>query len=240
MQKLILYVVIFSNVIACSDTDELELVNKYIEDCHPEELGIGVIYMDMYHTELLDTSYVYTEPNYSSDQLTKWFAYSIYLEDTIIRNALFSVSSEFAGYPVIEINEDWIQIIYGYDSMNIALTGWVKHNKIGLLIYEDWTSFFEAKAQFFRRCVTPAFYDAINGNEILLDLDYSHDERVNVWWPDYHFYSIQNDGDWMEVLINSPSQYCASDTSEYRSDTLWIRYIDENGSPNVSFYAAGC
>ena len=53
-------------------------------------------------------------------------------------------------------------------------------------------------------------------------------------------YNLQIAGDWMEVEVVTPSDYCVYPEIETRRHRAWIKYLDNNGRALIFFYTRGC
>ena len=87
---------------------------------------------------------------------------------------------------------------------------------------------------FFRPGITADFYAAPRGARYPVILP-GGDE------PDYIMHPKQVRGEWMQVEVVTPSDYCADDdTMKGKKEVVWIRFLDPTHRPRVWYYTRGC
>jgi hypothetical protein len=146
---------------------------------------------------------------------------------------------EEEGLPIDSISSDtqWVRVIYAGESSGASLRGWVTNRSphTDILL---WKHVLPKHNVFFRDPEQVQFYSSPNGNKRIFTLEKfsgaNSPRRYN-----YIMYPLRADGDWMQVRVVTPSDYCDSPDNT-RSATLWIKYLDQHGRPLVWFYARGC
>ena len=56
----------------------------------------------------------------------------------------------------------------------------------------------------------------------------------------YAIHPLSARGPWLEARVVEPSDNCEPDAKPARTRTVWIRYLDDRGRPNVWYYPRGC
>lgn len=237
MRNSLFYSLLTSILVSCFQVNEPEPIS-YIQPCDFEEMGVGVLFVNQTTNNYTDSMVIYS--NSLSDTLGYLVksGQRIAMGDSVFRGALFEFTYEYLGLPLLEIKGDWAKVLL-YQQDERQQSGWISLQD-KLIKYEMWGDYLARRVHFFRRCYDPKFYNAVNGELVGFYLEYSLDERTGISWPNYHFYPIESQDGWMRVQVDSPSQYCVSDTAYHRSANLWIKYIDDIGRPNVWFYTRGC
>jgi hypothetical protein len=151
---------------------------------------------------------------------------------------MIEFSYEVNGLPFDSINSTntWVRVVYILSEDNIACKGWVKvqapHTKI--IIWKKYLN--QGNLFFLPTSLPPRFYDKPNGNEVTFHLDKIGSKETRY---DYVLHAIKSEGDWLQVLVVSPSDYCFEPTNP-RKKLLWIRYLDDSGRPLVFYSPRGC
>lgn len=222
-----------------SCADEPAKPIDFIEDCEPQDYGIGIVVQDQFKQKQ-DTVLIFSNSDSSSVEIGKWYYNNVFLEDAVINGVMLEVFYEWGGLPVLESTPPWVKVIYNFGELADLKTGWINTDQDSI-IYYTWSQILEGQGiTYFRPCIDPQFYDSINGNQVDFALDYTYDRNRDIWYPHYDLVPQQTSGNWMQVMINSPSQYCLSEPTNFRENTLWIKYLDDSGSPRIWYYTRGC
>lgn len=139
------------------------------------------------------------------------------------------------GLPVDTIAGDssWARVVYAKDEGGDARLGWVRLND--RTIIELWPDVLMQQHLFFRRPDSVAFHVTPEGERVPLEIQ-SGDTPDGL---DYTMVPLGAAGDWMQVEVTSPSDYCAENAGT-RKDTAWIRYLDARSRPRVWYFTRGC
>jgi len=154
-----------------------------------------------------------------------------------------SASMEFAyeveGLPVDRLSEDrrWALAILGIGPDGEPREGWVQVAP-GTSTFTQWTSVLRDRPLFFDDGIEPEFFGSPRGTPVDFPLDTGGGVPTRA---DYIMHPLQVQGDWMQVRVATPSDYCASPTDpEVRQTMVWIRHLDDRGRPRVWYYTRGC
>lgn len=154
-----------------------------------------------------------------------------------LEDGALEVGYEERALPVMEVGGDgrWLRVSYAFDDGGDTRTGWVDSAEPGPE-YVPWPGWLEQQGVLF--FVDPdsiAFFREPDGESIDLALVPS----VGSQRFDYALYPLRTDGEWMEVRIASPSDYCDGGAPSLDSQA-WIRYLDPRGRPRVWYFTRGC
>lgn len=139
------------------------------------------------------------------------------------------------GLPVDTIAGDssWVRVVYASDAGGAPRLGWVRIAE--RTVIEMWPDVLLQQHVFFRRPDSLAFHAAPAGERVPIDIQ-TGDTADGL---DYTMVPLRLADGWMQVEVTSPSDYCA-ETAGVRTDTAWIRYLDERGRPLIWYYPRGC
>lgn len=154
-----------------------------------------------------------------------------------LEDGALEVGYEERALPVMEVEGDggWLLVSYAFDDGGGMHTGWVDSTD-PRLEYVPWSGWLERQGVLF--FVAPdsiAFFDGPDGEPIDLALLPGAGSRRF----DYGLYPLRTDGEWMEVRVASPSDYCGADAPAVDAQA-WIRYLDPQGRPRVWYFTRGC
>jgi hypothetical protein len=203
-----------------------------------KDYGVGVVrYAAMERYEAVDV--VRAAPSSSSDTV------AVLRRDTLCFQGRECVRSydrmvEFAyeipGWAILSVTEDssWARVTLApFDSA--GPTGWVAlGDSVQALL---WSRELPEHPLFFLPPDDPAFYDAPEEaarTRRTLARD-GNSERL-----DYIMTPLEVRGEWMRVVLLTPSPMCVFPEPEVTPDTLWIRYLGADGRPRVFYYTRGC
>ena len=125
----------------------------------------------------------------------------------------------------------WVRAILGYRPDGATLVGWVDSETPGTGT-KRWAAVLADGPIFFRRAELAAFYSAP---------DSSRQVPPPRTEPEYAMYGEEARGSWLRVRVVQPSDLCIPpDSIRRETRTLWIRYLDERGRPDVWYYTRGC
>lgn len=142
-------------------------------------------------------------------------------------------SYEESGLPIDTVAAEgaWVRVLYALDPGGDARLGWVRAGE-GTRT-EHWTAVLPEQNLFFRHADSLAFHVEPEGQRVWLDIASGDDG------PDYIMRPLRVADSWMQVVVTTPSDYCL-DAPVVRSDTVWVRYLDDRGRPRVWYYPRGC
>jgi hypothetical protein len=150
-----------------------------------------------------------------------------------LRPNLVEHGYEESGVPFDSTDDSgrWVRAILGYRADGSPLTGWIDIEVPGTGT-THWAAGFIDRPIFFRPPALAAFYSA-------------PDSATPVAPPpadvEYAMYPEQARGPWLRVRVVQPSDVCIPPDSVRRETrTLWIRFLDDRGRPNVWYYTRGC
>ena len=142
---------------------------------------------------------------------------------------------EESGLPIDSVLPDrsWARVVYGATADNAPRTGWARLGD--RVLVENWDVILPQQNLFFRPPENLAFHDSPGGAPV--ELEIARGDTPD--GLDYGMRPLRIQGDWMQVAVTTPSNYCF-DPPEVRTDTVWIRYLDDRKRPRVWFYTRGC
>lgn len=147
--------------------------------------------------------------------------------DVILSNK-FEYGYEKFGLPIIDTANNWIKVLlpknehffeYGYVNLDISEIE---------VVY--WAEMLTKVPLFFTNDSIKILYTWIEGEQIKID--------SNVF-NDYVLYPLHVEGNWMKVKLITPSEECEL-VSEGKIINGWIKYLQDNGRPNVWYFPRGC
>jgi hypothetical protein len=212
----------------------------------PADLGVGVAYLT--HAEDkgaptgTDTLLLRSSPNDTSSAIGAMLftvgtngvtQYSIAALDSLRPN-LVEHGYEESGVPFdsVDASGRWVRGILGFAPDSAARVGWIDTGRRGVGLIR-WAQQLADRPIYFPRPEAAAFFAA-------------PDSTTRVATPrggddGYAIHPIDARGPWLRVKVVTPSDNCAeSDSVPHRTRTVWIRYLDDRGRPNVWYYARGC
>jgi hypothetical protein len=215
-----------------------------------QDLGIGVIFFKQNspHANSMDDSMcIFSASNdyskiigtFSIKHRDNGYSYILHDDNYGMQTNFVEFRYEEEGLPIDSISSDtqWVRVIWGGESSRASLLGWVR-NKSPHTDILLWKHVLLNNNVFFRYPEQVEFYSSPNGNKRIFTLEKfsgaNNPRRYN-----YIMHPLRTDGDWMQVRVVTPSDYCDSPDNA-RSATLWIKYLDHDGRPLVWFYARGC
>jgi len=205
-----------------------------------KDKGIGVVYVasdlkgkvqvNIYEKGDLESKLlgVFISQDLGNGQTT----YSVQAKNIWTDN-LIEFDYEKLGLPLCGISGRWLNVIYGYDKVGKALTGWIEKNN-GATDYFLWKSYLKSVMLFFESPEQIEFFEKPYGVKIVFELQPSQNLRY-----DYIMKPLELNGDWMKVEVTTPSNYCNTPMKK-RTETFWIKYLDQNGRPLVWYFTRGC
>lgn len=138
---------------------------------------------------------------------------------------------EESGLPVDSIVGDRVRVLLGWDDARRMRRAWVRLDSTVTL--HRWSEWLKQSPLFFRPGYPADFYAAPRGARFPIVIP-GGDE------PDYIMHAKRVSGQWMQVEIVTPSDYCEEETTRFRRETVWIRYLDQAARPRVWYYTRGC
>ena len=153
-------------------------------------------------------------------------------ERALLRNDV-EWSYEENGLPVDSVSPDgaWMRVLHATDAQGEQRYGWVRTAPDTRI--EWWTGVLTEQSLFFRNPDSLAVYAEPGGQRVWLDIAGSGEG------PDYAMTPLQRRDPWMRVVLTTPSDFCM-DPPVVKTDTVWIRYLDDRGRPRVWYYPRGC
>lgn len=149
-----------------------------------------------------------------------------------LRPNIMEFTYEESGLPVDSILPDRVRVLLGWDGEQRMRRAWVRLDSTVEL--RRWSQWLLESPLFFRPGVPADFFAAPRGARYPVILP-GGDE------PDYIMHPRQVRGEWMQVEVVTPSDYCVEeDTVRRRKETVWIRYLDAQKRPKVWYYTRGC
>ncbi len=212
------------------------------------DIGIGVLHLGMRPDSVTavreDTILVRNAPTDEAAVIARWihsygddgtWEYRLETNEAgLLRNDI-EWSYEANGLPVdtVAANGAWARVLHAVDVSGDPRLGWVRMRERTRI--EQWTHVLTQQNVYFRRPDSLAFHASPGGDTVSLAISAgdTHDGL------DYTMAPLQTSDGWMQVEVTTPSNYCA-DVADARSDTVWIRHIDERGRPRVWYYPRGC
>ena len=150
----------------------------------------------------------------------------------VLRPNIMEFGYEESGLPVDSILPDRVRVLLGWDGEQRMRRAWVRLDSTVEL--RRWPQWLASTPVFFLPGQRPDFFAAPRGARYPVILP-GGDE------PDYIMHPKQIRGEWMQVEVVTPSDYCAEDgTTRRRKETVWIRFLDPTKRPKVWYYTRGC
>jgi len=174
-----------------------------------------------------------------------WFANGWLLEDEgpdaeprqIGSEGMVETEYEATSLIVLDVRPDgWLRIRYGRPSAGKDGTAWLHrcHLERETLVMERWED------RFLSNEISPLFFRSDDPRKLLSRPD---DDAHRLLWiaNDYHLEPLGFKGDWMQVLVKQPSDYCG-DPNEVRPKTFegWVRWRAPDRGPLVWYHTRGC
>jgi hypothetical protein len=145
---------------------------------------------------------------------------------------IMEYSYEESGLPVDSILPDRVRVLLGWDTENRMRRAWVHLDSTVTL--RRWAEWLSEQPLFFRPGVSEDFFAAPRGARYPVVLP-GGDDR------DYIMHVKRVSGQWMQVEVVTPSDYCTDDEGNRRHrETVWIRFLDALSRPRVWYYTRGC
>lgn len=154
------------------------------------------------------------------------------LTPLVLTPNIMEYSYEESGLPVDSILPDRVRVLLGWDTENRMRRAWVHLDSTVTL--RRWAEWLSEQPLFFRPGVSEDFFAAPRGARYPVVLP-GGDDR------DYIMHVKRVSGQWMQVEVVTPSDYCADDQGNRRHrETVWIRFLDALSRPRVWYYTRGC
>lgn len=214
----------------------------------PRDFGTGVLHLgvrpDSVSALREDTVIIRNAPTDEAAVIARWihryggdgtWEYRLETnEEQMMRNDI-EWSYEENGLPVDTLagEGNWARVIHATDRTGAPRFGWVRMSERARI--ETWPQVLLQQSLFFRRPDSLAFHAAPDGDTVSLEIR-TGDTADGL---DYSMMPLRTIDDWMQVVVTSPSDYCA-EIPAARADTVWIRYLDERGRPRVWYFPRGC
>lgn len=214
-------------------------------DVVPGDLGQGVVFLgiaeDKGARNLEDTLVVRATPDSAAVPVGAMLfsvapdgqtTYRVAAADSLRPN-LVEHGYEESGVPFDSTDGSgrWVRAILGYRTNDTALVGWVDSAIPGTGT-KRWASVLAEGPVFFPSAEQAVFYSSP---------DSSHRVPSPRPEPEYAMYAEEARGRWLRVRVVQPSDLCiAPDSARRDTRTLWIRYLDDRGRPNVWYHTRGC
>ena len=212
------------------------------------DLGIGVLHLGFRPDSIAgireDTVIVRDAPTDGAAIIARWvhrygdagtWEYRLETSEAgLLRNDV-EWSYEENGLPVDTIAADgrWARTVYALGDDGNPRAGWTRITERTTI--ERWPDVLTEQSIFFRNPDSVAFHVAPGGEAMPLEIT-AGDTSDGL---DYAMQPLRVSDGWMQVVVTSPSDYCA-DAPAVRADTTWIRYLDDRGRPRVWYYPRGC
>jgi hypothetical protein len=212
----------------------------------PADLGVGVAFLT--HAEDKgappgsDTLLLRSAPNDGAPPIGAMLftvgangitQYAVAAADSLRPN-LVEHGYEESGVPFdsSDASGRWLRGILGFTADSVARVGWIDTGRGGIGVIR-WAQQLADRPIFFPRPEAAAFFQG-------------PDSSARVATPRggdgaYAIHPVEARGPWLRVNVVTPSDNCGeSDSVPHRTRTLWIRYLDDRGRPNVWYYSRGC
>ena len=151
---------------------------------------------------------------------------------------------EDVGFPILEFGEDlaWVKVTYNcHDSLGSSI-GWI-HVDPDVHFVKTWSQILADKYLFFRHNEDIRFSPSPNADSQLANelVERTYVDRFGKQHRplDYIMYPRRINGNWMEVIVETPSTYCVGVVNQKRF-RAWIRFLDDKGRPLAFFHTRGC
>jgi hypothetical protein len=203
-----------------------------------KEFGVGVVrYAAMERYEAVDV--IRARSSVSSDTI------AVLRRDSLCFQASDCVRSydrmvEFAyeipGWAILAFSEDssWAQVTLApFDDP--APTGWVALGDSVQAVL--WSRELLEHPLFFLPSNEPAFYDApeVTARTTRTLVRHRDSELLN-----YIMTPLEARGEWLRVVLLTPSPMCEFPEPAVVPDTVWIQYLRPDSRPRVFYYTRGC
>ncbi len=214
-------------------------------DVVPGDLGQGVVFLgiaeDKGARNLEDTLVLRATPDSAAVPVGAMLfsvapdgqtTYRVAAADSLRPN-LVEHGYEESGVPFDSTDRSgrWVRAILGYRANDSALVGWVDSKAPGAET-KRWADVLADGPIFFPRAELAAFHSAPEP---------SRQVSPPQTEPEYAMYGEEARGRWLRVRVVQPSDLCTPPDSVRRETrTLWIRYLDDRGRPNVWYHTRGC
>lgn len=203
------------------------------------EYGIGVLGLqyDFHNSAVV----LFDSPNLMSDTVAIWKPDSVrfVVGDSAFhsRMRMLEYANEIVGFPILEFSKDtaWVKVACDCGDTSGASAAWVRVDR-KVHDVRTWTEILSDKLLFFRR-PEDAHFHASAGDTSQLVIDLTKFERSGRL--DYIMYPQSIVGNWMEVVVETPSTY-GKEVDNPKRVRCWIRFLDDNFRPLVYFYTRGC
>lgn len=205
--------------------------------CNEYGLGILGLQYDFHNSAvaLLDS------PDLMSDTVAIWKPDSVrfVVGDSAFhsRMRMLEYAYEIVGFPILEFSKDtaWVKVACDCSDTSGVSEAWVRVDR-KVHDVRTWTEILSDKLLFFRRQEDVRFHaSAGDTSQLVVDLtEYERSGRL-----DYIMYPQSIVGNWMEVVVETPSTYCKRADNAKRI-RCWIRFLDDKLRPLVYFYTRGC
>lgn len=217
-------------------------------DSVPRDLGHGVVYIRLDWQSgrsypQVDTFLIRQRPDSSSDAVGAivtnrraegWPLFMNVWAPRPVTDNVREFGYEEIGMPFdsIDATARWHRIIMGFTSERQPWTGWVA---VGDSIFEraTWKEKFMGNSLYFINFDSGSFHSAPNGPVVTTTRALA-DSGFDVT-------SIDSQWPWMKVEVEHPGETCEGNYPPHRrTDTLWLRALDERGRPRVFYPTRGC
>ena len=210
----------------------------------PADLGVGVAYLTRAEnkgaTPGTDTLLLRAAPDSAAVPIGVMLftvssvgvtTYAIAAPDSLRPN-LVEYGYEESGVPFdsADATGRWLRGILGFTADSIARVGWIDATRPGVGVVR-WAAQLADRPIYFPRPERAAFFASPDSSKPL---------PVPAGSDAYAIHPISARGPWLEARVVEPSDNCEPDAKPARMRTVWIRYLDERGRPNVWYYPRGC
>lgn len=143
---------------------------------------------------------------------------------------------EATSFIALEARPDgWLRFRYGRPSERRDGTAWLHrcHLERESVLLERWED------RFLSGEISPLFFRSDVPRALRAGPD---DEQRRVLWiaNDYHLEPLGFKGDWMQVLVKQPSDYCGEPEVKTQSHLGWVRWRSPERGPMVWYHTRGC
>ncbi len=149
----------------------------------------------------------------------------------VLQPNIIETSYEESALPVDSIVAGRARVLLGWDDEGRMRRAWVRLDSTVEL--HRWGAWLRESPLFFRDGVSADFFAAPRGARYPVVLPGGEE-------PDYIMHPKRVSGQWMQVEVVTPSDYCVEDTARRRKETVWIRFLDQANRPRVWYYTRGC
>lgn len=216
-----------------------------------EDKGMGLVFFSEhgpYSSSFQSDSMIIYENQTESSKIVAKFLLSVSADRNDYRYSIKQFFStgvqnyveygyEVDGIPFDSLDESnaWARVIFSIQSDSILNKGWMKLK--GSKNFFLWAEELPKHNLFFIPLSTiPEFYDKPHGKQVDFRLE-QHDRGERKY--NYTMHPINAEGPWLQVLVVTPADDCDQPLNP-RKDTLWIKYLDEDGRPKVFYHSRGC